>query len=214
MSEQPRAVGPAEVAPRRWRAVIAALANESARRVYAELILGVESTTLASLSPSRRRQITKVLTQSGLVSEKDGRLVAGNAVFADLLASAPPTPKPAGLDRFFDEQGRIAVYPSNATIRGELLAAIAPSILKPGEVLSEQRINARLSDVTHDVAVLRRHLVDHGLIERTPSGTAYSLVAPESAETDVPRVHNSSISPTDVPGTDFSTPRGRDLEEL
>ncbi|HBR90123.1 MAG TPA: hypothetical protein DEA59_12795, partial [Microbacterium sp.] len=118
------------------------------------------------------------------------------------------------LDRFFDEQGRIAVYPSNATIRGELLAAIAPSILKPGEVLSEQRINARLSDVTHDVAVLRRHLVDHGLIERTPSGTAYSLVAPESAETDVPRVHNSSISPTDVPGTDFSTPRGRDLEEL
>ncbi len=181
MSEQPRAVGPAEVAPRRWRAVIAALANESARRVYAELILGVESTTLASLSPSRRRQITKVLTQSGLVLEQGGRLITDNAVFADLLASAPAPAKPSGLDRFFDDQGRIAVYPSNPKVRAELLASVAHSVLRPGEVLSEQQINARLSDLTPDVAVLRRHLVDHGVVERTASGTAYALVTAESA---------------------------------
>ncbi|MDZ8200563.1 DUF2087 domain-containing protein [Microbacterium sp. SSW1-59] len=167
-----------EVAPHRWRAVVAALANETARRVHAELTLGVHSATLQTLSPSRRRQITRVLTQSGLVREQNGRLAADNAVFADLLAAAPAPPKPTGLARFFDAGGRIAVYPSNPQVRAELLSWVAPSVLDPGEVLSEQQFNARLSGHAHDVAILRRHLVDHGLIERTPSGTEYALPAP------------------------------------
>ncbi|MDZ8276432.1 DUF2087 domain-containing protein [Microbacterium aquimaris] len=34
-----------------------------------------------------------------------------------------------------------------------------------------------MSGFSHDVAILRRHLVDHGLVERTASGTEYALPA-------------------------------------
>jgi hypothetical protein len=44
-------------------------------------------------------------------------------------------------------------------------------------VLSEKELNERLEPFSSDVAVLRRHLVDHGLVERTRSGSEYALTA-------------------------------------
>lgn len=80
-----------------------------------------------------------------------------------------------GPQRFLDRDGRIARFPVKAGDLYELLVALAPRVLSPGEVLSEHEINDRIRPLTDDTALLRRHLVDHDLVRRTPSGTAYTL---------------------------------------
>jgi hypothetical protein len=53
---------------------------------------------------------------------------------------------------------------------------IAQRVLSEGEVLTEKELNGRLRAFTEDVPLLRRHLVDAELVERTRSGSEYALV--------------------------------------
>lgn len=90
--------------------------------------------------------------------------------------------RPAGIrprtgpERFLDRDGRIERYPVRAADLQELLVAILPRVLSPGEVLTEAEINDRIRAIAKDIAFVRRALVDHGLVERTLSGTEYALV--------------------------------------
>lgn len=90
-----------------------------------------------------------------------------------------PTPRPRverdDPRRFLRADGRIDRYPVNAAERRALLEWVVVRILSPGEVLPEAALNERLSEYTDDVAALRRHLVDHDLVERTRSGSEYAL---------------------------------------
>ncbi|HEX5859439.1 MAG TPA: GNAT family N-acetyltransferase [Microbacterium sp.] len=89
---------------------------------------------------------------------------------------APRAKRPrTGPERFVTEDGRIDRWPVQAEDRLELLKWVADRALVPGQVLSEREINARLSAFTGDVALLRRLLVDHGVLERTRSGSEYAL---------------------------------------
>lgn len=93
---------------------------------------------------------------------------------------AAPRPR-AGADditRFLDATGRIDRYPLRSAQRRELLAWVAARAFSPTDVLTEPEVNARLEPYAPggDVAVLRRYLVDHGLLERTASGSEYALV--------------------------------------
>lgn len=169
-----------------WRSLIATLANDTARTVYAEFVTAGTSATLAGLSPSRRRRVRDALTGAGLLEVDPGADSGGGpasdgadlrvapGVFAAALAAAPSTPRPQGVERFLDADGRIRVYPSDRRERAELLALVASRAVQPGEVLGEREINARLETFTDDVAVLRRYLVDHGELERTRSGSEYA----------------------------------------
>jgi hypothetical protein len=161
-----------------WRPVFAALANATARRVYAEAVVsGGASATWNALSPSRRRHVLALLESSGLVaSEGDGSLRADGRVFAEVLAAAPAARRPVGPERFLRPDGRIAAYPAAAGERRELLALIAARAFTDDEILDEREVNARLAAYADDVAVLRRYLVDHELLERTPSGSEYARV--------------------------------------
>jgi hypothetical protein len=58
--------------------------------------------------------------------------------------------------------------------RRELLAWIAREAIEPGEHLTEKQVNERLLSYTDDVVMLRRYMIDFGLLERTPSGSSYS----------------------------------------
>lgn len=160
--------------PNAWRALIATLANDTARRVYAEFVVSGESATLGTLPPSRRRHLLRSLTASGLIESADGMLRVNPAVFAEALRAAPATPRRQGLDRFLDDVGRIHTYPADAGVRTELLAAVARQAFTADEVLTEREVNARLERYTDDVAVLRRYLVDAGELERTRSGSQYA----------------------------------------
>lgn len=155
-----------------WRVLVAALANDDARTVYAQLVLGQEPDLGGTQRAARSvEQSVRKLSRAGLVDDS-GRV--SGVVFRDLLAAAA-SPRRDGIDRFLVD-GRIVQYPSNPAERQALLQRVAASALQPGEVVDEAEINERLAAFHDDVAVLRRYLVDAQLVERTRSGTEYALV--------------------------------------
>ncbi|MEW1811210.1 DUF2087 domain-containing protein [Pseudarthrobacter phenanthrenivorans] len=159
-----------------WRRVLATLGNADARTAYAQIVLGTAPPdVLAGVKEHRRNKAFAALLESGLV-EEDGRggLLAADAVFRDLLAQQPRRQPRTGLDRFL-RLGRIEQYPANAAERRALLARIAGEVMSPGERLTERQVNERLLSYTDDVVLLRRYLVDFGLLRRTASGSSYSL---------------------------------------
>lgn len=163
-----------------WRGVVAALANPELRLTWARLVLGAsEADATVGLSPARRRKVLEGLRSAGLVDEAS---VPRTAVFAEVLAAAPQPPKPTGPERFL-RRGRIDQYPAQQAERAALLALVAGRTFRSGEVLDEAEVNERLAAFDDDYAVMRRYLVDQGLLVRTRSGSAYA-VADEKAEGD------------------------------
>jgi hypothetical protein len=157
----------------RWRPMIAALANDDTRRVFARLVLDIEGDPFVGLSPSRRAHVWKQLERAGLIAEVNGRTILKSEAFADVLQRVAVN-RPTGIQRFIRD-GRIIQYPARPAERLELLEWVAGTVLRPGEVVSEAEMNDRLSTHTDDVAALRRYLVDAGLVERTTTGSEYAL---------------------------------------
>lgn len=158
-----------------WRRVVATLANSDARTAYAQIVLGaLPEDVLAGLKGQRRNRVIDGLVESGLVERNAaGELVAPEAIFRDLLAGQPRRQAQTGVSRFL-RLGRIETYPANRADRRELLAWIANDSIHPGEDLTEKQVNERLLSYTEDVVLLRRYLVDFGLLERTASGSSYA----------------------------------------
>lgn len=157
-----------------WRPLVAALANDDARRVFARLVLQTEGDPFADLSPSRRRHVQSQLERAGVIRQVNGGYALNADVFAEQLRQVA-VERPSGIGRFLRE-GRIVQYPARPAERLELLKWVAAEALQPDEVISEADINERLSAHTEDVAALRRYLVDAELIERTATGSQYALV--------------------------------------
>jgi hypothetical protein len=158
-----------------WRRVVAALANNDARTAYAQIVLGAgHLDVVADLNDHRRNRAIAVLLESGLVERNAANeLEAPEAIFRDLLTQQPRRQAQTGPARFM-RLGRIERYPANMAERRELLAWIVNEAIKPGEHLSEKQVNERLLSYTDDVVMLRRYMIDFGLLVRTPSGSSYS----------------------------------------
>ncbi len=157
------------------RRIAAALANPDVRRAYAEVVLGQPADEVAqTLNPARRSRVLQTLLDSGLVERDGDALVATDAVFRELLAQQPPTPVAQGVDRFLRPDGTIDRYPAAPDDRRELLVFVAERVIAADEVLSEPELNERLTSFSADFALLRRYLVDYGILERSPSGSSYS----------------------------------------
>lgn len=161
-----------------WRRVMAALANEDARHAYAQIVLGTELAHVAAdLGARRRERAIAVLLESGLIQPTaDDEVEASETIFRDLLTQHPKRQSQTGVARFM-RLGRIERYPANLAQRRELLAWIASDAIRPGEDLTERQVNERLLSYTDDVVLLRRYLIDFGMLERTPSGSSYSRPA-------------------------------------
>ncbi|MDR6415549.1 DUF2087 domain-containing protein [Pseudarthrobacter sulfonivorans] len=155
-----------------WRRVMAALANRDARTAYAQIVLGEE--VLADAKEQRRNRAIAVLLEAGLVVRTGiGDYQPSETIFRDLLTQQPKRQPKTGVDRFL-RLGRIDRYPASAADRRQLLAWIVSEAIQPGEDLTERQVNERLLTYTEDVVLLRRYLVDFGLLERTASGSSYS----------------------------------------
>ncbi|MCJ1707478.1 DUF2087 domain-containing protein [Microbacterium sp. VKM Ac-2923] len=156
-----------------WRALVAALADDRAREVYALIVLdhSVEE-RLAHLSPGKRRRVLDRLRSAGLIAPVEGGWKADPEVFRAALTATPAAPRPSGVERFFTE-GRLSTYPSREADRQAVLAQVASHLLTPGESVTEAEITERLHGITDDPALLRRNLVDAGLLSRNPDGSAY-----------------------------------------
>lgn len=153
--------------PETWRAIIAALRDDDVRAVLAE-------TASPPRTPRARERALDRLTALGLVVRGGDGIRFDDAPLRALLV-APPRPR--GPERFLDHDGRIDRYPSQQGERVALLRLVTERAFSPGVVMSERDVNERLEPYapSGDVAVLRRHLVDHGLLVRTPSGSEYTL---------------------------------------
>ncbi|MER7798430.1 DUF2087 domain-containing protein [Microbacterium sp. NPDC096154] len=158
-----------------WRPIIAALANPDSRQVIGLLILGEDPTPfLATRPPSRRRHIVDSLRRAGVIAEQDdGSLALVDTVFERALRREPAR-RATGVERFLRD-GRILQYPANLAERESLLRWVAERALAPDEVVSERGMNERLRAFSDDTAVLRRYLVDFGIVERRRDGTEYAL---------------------------------------
>lgn len=177
-SEENAVTGTTMVSGPHWRRVVAALANTDARTAYAQIVLGAKlPDVLADLNDHRRNRAIAVLLESGLVERNAASdLEAPEAIFRDLLRQQPRRQPQTGLARFM-RLGRIERYPANVTERRELLAWIVSEAIEPGEHLTEKQVNERLLGYTDDVVMLRRYMIDFGLLERTASGSSYSRQA-------------------------------------
>ena len=52
---------------------------------------------------------------------------------------------------------------------------LAKRALQPGERMTEPVLTVRLEGLADDAVLLRRHLIDYGVAERTPGGEEYWL---------------------------------------
>ena len=79
------------------------------------------------------------------------------------------TPLALTLSRHLDADGRLIAMPRKRAHRLVVLKHCA-SLIEPGVDHSETDVNNRLRPVHDDVAMLRRYLVDEGLLLRRPPG--------------------------------------------
>ncbi|MFT4280786.1 DUF2087 domain-containing protein [Microbacterium sp.] len=157
-----------------WRPILAALAHPDSGRVIAALMLGARlDDELSPLPPSRRRHLLERLQVVGFLREDEGTLVFDGSVFAAALRGAA-TVRPQGVERFFRD-GRLEQLPARPEDRDAVLAEVARRAFRPHETLDEPAVNERLSAFHDDTALLRRYLVDSGLLERRRDGSEYAF---------------------------------------
>jgi hypothetical protein len=78
------------------------------------------------------------------------------------------------LERLLDERGRVTRWPRKRRAERALILAYLAAQL-PAETMTEAEVNAALGRLHafDDPALLRRALVDAGLLARTSDGSAY-----------------------------------------
>jgi hypothetical protein len=151
-----------------WRQVFGALANEETRRYYSQQVLGLDS----DLRPERQSKAQRNLASAGLL---DARGQVDGEAFARILAEGAHREPRTGNDRFFDDAGRIDRYPKKHEERMGLLRVVASKVLRHGQRLTEAELTSKLERFTDDPVLLRRYLVDYGMLLRQPDGSAYRL---------------------------------------
>ena len=151
-----------------WRQVFGALANEETRKAYAQAVLGIPG----DLPPARQAKAEKNLQAAGLLTAEG---LVDDGVYARTLAVGASRMPKEGVDRFLDADGRIQRYPKNPSERLSLLRSIGARVLKHGEELDELDLTLRLEDIADDAVLLRRYLVDYGVLLRRPDGSDYRL---------------------------------------
>lgn len=163
---------------RDWRPLVAALANGDARRVFARITLGLpRDEVLDGFGEAKGARILDTLRRSGLVIDTGDDLAVDASVFTSALASASVAePRRTGPDRFLTADGRIDRYPAGSTDRRALLTHLAQRTFRAGVVYTERDVTDQLDALTDDVALLRRYLVDFGILDRTRDGSSYVLV--------------------------------------
>jgi hypothetical protein len=154
-----------------WRRIAATLADPVRRQVYASVVLELPLEFPRDLPPKKRDKALAALAAAGLIRAEGDRYLVVDDAFAGLLAASPAVTR-TGIDRFVRD-GRIDQYPVRADDRLALLTWARDRALPDATELSERELGERLSDLTGDIAALRRYLVDAGLVVRDADGRRY-----------------------------------------
>lgn len=171
-----------------WKPILAALGNEAARTVFAHAALGTLDAQARAALNSREAKALQTWLSLGVLTQvpDDGPVTSAGSVTVDggLLRATLAAPQVRGEQKARAGVGkflvgglgpRLQALPAAPGEQRELLMWVRDAALRPGEVLTEPQLNERLRVFHEDVALVRRYLVDHGLLERTPTGTQYAL---------------------------------------
>jgi ADP-ribose pyrophosphatase YjhB (NUDIX family) len=160
-------------------ALVGLLSEDERLRVVAALALGAakpdDLLAATGLSPRDLGAALRRLETGGLVSTVDGQVLLHAEEFkAAARAAAPPEPpddhgagdpKVAAVLRAFIRGGRLTQMPTVAGKRQIVLEHIA-AVFEPGVRYPEPAVNTILRAWHADYAMLRRYLVDSGLLDR------------------------------------------------
>ena len=84
--------------------------------------------------------------------------------------------------------------PAKQGVRTELLRWVASQTVHPGEILTEVDLNLRLRQFHEDPAMLRRYMIEQGLLRRDPSGKDYRLPEELDQKPEPPETRSDSAS--------------------
>lgn len=115
--------------------------------------------------------------------EREARLFLCALRLAGLSAlQRPPRAKDAKSDisRYFQE-GRLVSMPTKDAQRAKVMLHFA-GLFAPGRRYSDGEVRALIEPIWPDYALVRRYLVDNGLLRRTADGRTYWREAPESED--------------------------------
>lgn len=156
----------------KWVEIAAGLKNPNMRKALG-LVLAGEDDKLGSSTRSVKdlRRWAKI----GLLVDNDQRWELNEELLNDTLTAASATnTQGTGMLRFFTGT-RLNALPARPIERHEVMVHIRDQVLTVQESLREDQLNARLAVIHEDVALLRRYMVDHNLIQRDADGTAYRM---------------------------------------
>jgi hypothetical protein len=159
--------------------IVGLLAEDDRRVAFAAVQLGatsLDAVVLASgLAPQAAAKALGSLGGAGLVVDGPGGLVVDGACFAaaarDALArpvSVEHADQPAEIRKVLDafvHDGRLSGIPTQRAKRLVVLDWVVQDFA-PGRRFSEADVNEVLRARHSDVAALRRHLVDEGMLDR------------------------------------------------
>lgn len=113
-----------------------------------------------------------------LRASTEARGEPAEGIAAEPAVADPVDPKRVErVARLFDAEGRLTRWPGKASHR-KLCLWVLWSGLAAGRTFAERKVNDRLNarHLFADHALLRRHLVDEGMVWRTPDGRAYRRI--------------------------------------
>lgn len=141
--------------------LLASLSNPASRERFAHLVLAGESGL-----PSEPKA-DRLLIEAKCAREDGGRTelaVSGIRAALDELRSAK--------DRSTEKQ-KIEFLPKNSAKRDAALWQLVQRVLPDRGRVREAALNEKLAEEVVDVALVRRAMVDHGLVERDPAKQVY-----------------------------------------
>ncbi|HFI0832559.1 TPA: DUF2087 domain-containing protein [Streptococcus suis] len=77
-------------------------------------------------------------------------------------------------EKFFRD-GKLLVIPKKLKSKQVLFAYLQEELAKKGSAFTEKEVNAFLTEIYDDYAILRRYLVDYGYLTRDDYGREYKI---------------------------------------
>ena len=120
----------------------------------------------------KERQANMLLALMELLNQQDAQVTV--KPIQEEVAQRSFVP-PAELQRYFSEEdGRLISYHLKEYEREQLVQEVA-LLFRPKKVYTEKEVNAILATITEDYMLLRREMVDRGVMTRNAAGSEYRV---------------------------------------
>lgn len=155
-----------------WQDILALISNKATRSLFAKVEIGpLTADDIDRLSGKEKKAFAR-LQASGIVRWEDGVVrIDSDVLRSPLTREAKHSPKSV-IDKYFDGV-RLHTMPRRPEDRISALRWIVEQVVPENSTVTETSLNERLSVFHPDVAMLRRYMVDLGLLDRSQDGSSY-----------------------------------------